>query len=326
MGTTQPPRVRAAVISLGVGAILMAVKFVAYAWTGSSAILTDALESIVNVAAASFLLGSLLFARIPADRNHPYGHGKIEFMSAAFEGGLITFAAISSFVAAGYALWRGPVVQNLDRGLVLTAVGAGGNGLLGAYLLREGKRSNSLALEADGKHVLSDTLTSAVLLLSLGIVKITGIAWFDPACAILLGLVLARTGMKVVRKAAGALLDEADPKSMQTLLDAIEDERVPGLIRVHHLRGIRFGPGTHVDAHLVMPEYWPLDRAHALCDAMEQKLKNRLGNNYDVMFHSDPCRRAYCAGCDVENCDIRQEPFTGRPAMTLEEAERPDPP
>lgn len=323
MLSEQQVRIRASLTSLVVGGLLLAAKFLAYSMTGSTAVLSDALESIVNVVAAAFLIGSVLFAGVPADRNHPYGHGKIEFFAAAFEGGLITFAAVATLAAAGSALVRGPEVRELDTGLLLTGAAGAVNLALGLFLVKVGRSHRSLALEADGHHVLTDVWSTAAILVGLFLVKVTGIQWFDPLLATGMGLALGLTGLRLVRRAAGGLLDEYDPDTVARLLEALEQERSPGLIRVHHLRALRFGAHTHVDAHLVLPEFWSLERSHALVDGIERKIRGSLGQA-DVMFHADPCRRAYCAGCEVDECAIRSAPFVERPRLTLDEAERPD--
>ena len=149
-------RLRAVVLSLVVGAVLLAAKYQAYRLTGSTAILSDALESIVNVVAAVFGLGGIVFAGRPADRNHPYGHGKIEFFSAAFEGGLIAFAAVLIVYEVILSLLRGPDLRALDVGVTIV-LGAGlVNLLLGWYLIRAGRKYESITLVADGRHVLAD--------------------------------------------------------------------------------------------------------------------------------------------------------------------------
>ena len=219
---------------------------------------------------------------------------------------------------------KGPELKELDAGLWLTAGAGVANLGLGLFLVKIGRKHSSVAIVADGKHVLTDVGSSAVILLGLFVVKWTGIAMLDPILAVVLGLALAWTGLGLVREAAGGLLDEYDAKTIQSLLAFLERERTLDLISVHHLRALRFGARIHVDAHLVMPEFWPLDRAHALCDTLEGKLKKQMGENFDVMFHSDPCRRAYCASCEVRNCAIRETPFAARRELTLEEAERPD--
>ena len=211
-------RLRAGLISLAVSVVLLGAKYVAYRLTGSTAILSDALESIVNVVAAVFALGGLLFAGRPADRNHPYGHGKIEFFSAAFEGGLIAFAAVLIIYEVVLSLLRGVEVRQLEAGLGIV-LGAGlVNLLLGVFLVRTGRRHSSLTLVADGQHVLSDFWTSIGIVAGLVLVRVTGLAWLDPVVAALVALNLMWTGARLVRQAAGGLLDEEDTALLDRLL------------------------------------------------------------------------------------------------------------
>jgi divalent metal cation (Fe/Co/Zn/Cd) transporter len=297
-------RLNAAIISLVVGLVLLAAKYVAYRLTGSTAILSDALESIVNVIAALFAIGGLLFAGRPADRNHPYGHGKIEFFSAAFEGGLISFAALLIVYEAVRVLLAGAVVQALDKGVLITVAAGLVNAGLGVYLIRTGRRTQSLTLVADG--------------------LVTGRAWFDPLIAALVGAQLGWTGFRLVRHAAGGLLDEEDTELLQRLVAALNENLAPGIIRVHYLRAIRSGRFTHVDAHLVVPEFWTVERAHELADGFEARVIAALPFDGEIAFHTDPCRRAYCARCDIADCPIRQAPFTGRSPMTVDEVVQDD--
>jgi cation diffusion facilitator family transporter len=318
-------RLRAGVLSSVVAVVLLAAKFEAYRRTGSAAVLSDALESIVNVVAAAFGIGSILFAGRPADRNHPYGHGKIEFFSAAFEGGLIVFAAILIVYEALKSLVLGPELRALDLGLAIVFAAGVVNALLGLYLVRMGRRHASLTLVADGKHVLSDWWTSAGIVAGLLVVRVTGIAWLDPLVACLVALQLFWTGFRLVREAAGGLLDEEDPELLRRLVAAL-GPRIgrDGVIHLHHLRARRAGRYHHVDAHLVVPEFWPVERAHAVSDALAGSVIRALGVEGELVFHTDPCRRAYCKECDVDACPVRVEAFAARPALTLEEAVRPD--
>ena len=323
--TSHPARVRAGAVSVVVGFALLWVKFYAYQTTGSAAILSDAMESIVNVAAALVALGAMVVASWPADRNHPYGHGKVEFMTAAFEGGLIAFAALLIVTHAVRTWIVGSEIRDLDYGIALT-LGAGlANYLLGAFLIRTGRQQSSIALVADGKHVQSDFWTSAGVGVGLGLVIITGRTWIDPLVAILVGIHLATTGWRLVREAAGGLLDEEDPDLLQQILDAIGAADLPGVIRVHFLRAIRSGNFRHVDAHLIVPEYWTVDRAHDLADELERRVTAALTGEAEILFHIDPCKRELCGQCDVEGCPIRLEPFAGKTELTLEEATRPEP-
>jgi cation diffusion facilitator family transporter len=319
-------RLRAGAISLVVSVVLLGAKYAAYRLTGSTAILSDALESIVNVVAALFALGGLVFAGRPADRNHPYGHGKIEFFSAAFEGGLIAFAAVVIIYEVVQSLIRGGEVRQIEAGLGIV-VGAGlANLLLGLFLVRTGRAHASLTLVADGQHVLSDFWTSAGVVAGLLLVRVTGLAWLDPVVAGLVALNLMWTGFRLVRHAAGGLLDEEDTPLLDRLLAALQRHVGQGVIRVHHLRAIRAGRFHHVDAHLVVPEFWSVDHAHELAESLAAEVIAELGVEGELVFHTDPCHRIYCAMCDLEGCPVRREPFRERPALTLEEAVQPDMP
>ncbi len=319
-------RLGAGVASVVVSVALLAAKYQAYLLTGSTAILSDALESIVNVAAAAFAVGGLVFAGRPADRNHPYGHGKIEFLSAAFEGGLIAFAALVIIYQVVQTLIRGAQVRQLEWGLAIV-LGAGLVNLgLGWFLLRIGRKYDSLALVADGQHVLSDFYTSAGIVLGLLLVRATGLAWIDPVVAAVVALNLLWTGARLVRHAAGGLLDEEDPAFLNRLLQVLGSHVGKGVIRVHHLRAIRAGRFHHIDAHLVVPEFWSVDRAHELSEDLARRVIEEMRVEGELAFHTDPCHRAYCAMCDLDGCPVRREPFRGRPQLTLEEAVRPDMP
>jgi cation diffusion facilitator family transporter len=319
-------RVRAGALSLVVSIVLLGAKYQAYLLTGSTAILSDALESIVNVVAAVFALGGLIFAGRPADRNHPYGHGKIEFFSAAFEGGLIAFAAVVIFYEVVQSLIAGVAVRRLEWGLVIVLAAGLVNLFLGWFLVKTGRRHASLTLVADGRHVLSDFYTSAGIVVGLLLVQVTGVSWLDPLVAAVVALNLMWTGARLVRHAAGGLLDEEDTGLLNRLLDVLRGHVGQGVIRVHHLRAIRAGRFHHVDAHLVVPEFWSVDRAHELAEDLALQVIKEVGVEGELSFHTDPCHHAYCAMCDLKDCPVRREPFRDRPLLTLEEAVQPDMP
>ena len=319
-------RLRAGLISLVVSVVLLGAKYEAYQLTGSTAILSDALESIVNVVAAVFAVGGLIFAAHPADRNHPYGHGKVEFFSAAFEGGLIAFAAVVIVYEVVVSLIRGPEVRQLGQGVLIIAAASLANLALGLFLVRTGRRYQSLTLVADGQHVLSDVWTSAGIIVGLLLVRLTGLVWLDPLAAAVVALNLMWTGYRLVRHAAGGLLDEEDTDLLNRLLEVLRSHVGQGVIRVHHLRAIRAGRFHHVDAHLVVPEFWSVDRAHDLAESLAETVIRQLGVEGEFAFHTDPCHRIYCAMCDLDECPVRREPFRDRPRLTLEEAVHPDMP
>ncbi|MBL8728118.1 MAG: cation transporter [Planctomycetes bacterium] len=314
-----------AVVAVVIAVALLAIKFWAYAITGSQAIFSDALESIVNVVAGAFALGVLAYAGRPADRDHPFGHGKIEFVSAAFEGGLIFCAAVVILWQAGEALFEGATPRQLDFGLVLTVIAGVANGLLGLFLVRYGRRHHSAALEADGHHLLSDFWTSVGVIVGLLAVRLTGLAWLDPVAAAVVALLLLLTGWRLVRRAIGGLLDEEDPMLLRQLVAVLTPHVRDGVIRLHHLRAIRSGRFRHISAHLVVPEFWSVERAHDTAEALAASVLAELPGDGDIDFHADPCERAYCRMCNLEACSVRQQPFDGVQPLTVDEVVRPDP-
>jgi cation diffusion facilitator family transporter len=309
MALDRSLRLRAGAISLGAAVLIFAAKFVGYRLTRSTAILSDALESIVNIIAALFMLASLRFASRPADENHPYGHGKVEFLASGFEGGLIAFAALLIVYEAVDALWFGRELLAIDVGLALVIAAGIANALLGYFLVRTGRRTHSPAIEADGQHVLSDFWTSAGVVVGLGLVAATGWQAFDPLVAIALGANLAVVGVRLLRRAVGGLLDESDPGLLAKLAAVIQAVRTPAVIAIHRLRAIRSGGVVHVDAHVVVPRFWPVSEAHDFAEGFERQLVRGVHQEAEFIFHLDPCRAAYCRGCRVDPCAVRGHDF-----------------
>ncbi|HWU44970.1 MAG TPA: cation diffusion facilitator family transporter, partial [Bdellovibrio sp.] len=280
-------------------------------------VLSDALESIVNVVASLVALFVIRFAAQPADKDHPYGHGKAEYFSAAFEGGLIFFAALMIIGESIKAIVDHELPQKLEIGLAVIGLAAFFNLILGIYLKRVGTNHHSEALRASGAHVLSDVYTTVGIMVGLGLVLWTQLTWLDPLIAIGVGLQLAFSGFKIVRESWGGLLDEVDEKSLVDLSQAIEKNRKPGIIDIHHLRIIRAGSFHHVDAHLVVPEYWDVAKVHNETHEFETKVVSDYRFDGEIAFHLDPCKKSYCEICNVENCPIRQVPFKSLRAFTV---------
>lgn len=316
-------RIAAGTLSLVAGIGIMALKFFAFKLTKSQAVLSDAFESIVNVVAAAFALWAVRAADEPPDEQHPYGHGKLEFVTAVFEGGLISFAALMIGYEAIMTLIRGTAAPDLSRGLFIMILAGGLNGLLGVILIMAGRATASMALVADGKHVLTDFMTTVGILIGLGVVKMTGIAWLDPAIALAMAFLLAFTGIPLVRTAIDGLIDAASPGLLERLLGALERTREPGDIRVHHVRAMRNGRRIHVDGHLVVPEFWTVEVAHDRAGAYEKRVIKDMALEGEMEFHMDPCRQAYCRSCDLNDCPIRLEPFTHRPPLNILELTSP---
>lgn len=294
--------------------------------TESKAILSDALESIVNVVAAIVALIVLRISIKPADRDHPYGHGKAEYFSMAFEGGLITFAAIAIYYESIRALIKGIELDRLSDGLLIIAGCGVANGILGLYILRTGKKLNSLTLTASGIHILSDFWTSVGLILGLFLVTLTGLNWLDPITALVYGAVLLYSGYKIVRQSMGGLMDEEDFEVITKVGALFQKHVFPGIIRIHHTRVIRSGSYHHIDAHVVVPEYWDVEKAHNETSRFEKSVIKEYYSDGEIHFHVDPCRQAYCEACDVSDCPVRKKIFIERIPFSLEELTDPNEP
>lgn len=329
-GVTEDPgqkrRMIAGGISLLVSVILFGFKLTAYRLTGSQGVLSDALESIVNIVSAATALMVLRIAAKPADKDHPYGHGKIEFFSAAFEGGMISFAGGLIVFEAIQALIDGIELQRLSVGLIIIAGAGAVNALTGVYLRHVGRKHHSPALVASGKHLLSDFWTTAGVMAGLTAVWITGLHWLDPIVAIVVGGHLAWAGLQLLYRSGSELMDAEDRTVIETLARLFERHVRPGIIRIHHTRVVRSGRYHHVDLHLVVPEFWRVDEAHEHANRFEKQVIRDYPMEGELHFHLDPCRRAYCRTCDYPDCPVRLIPFEARVPFSLEELTSPTEP
>jgi cation diffusion facilitator family transporter len=294
---------RAVLLSLVVGVTLLVVKFVAYFLTGSAAVFSDAMESIVNVAASSFALYSLVLAHAPPDESHPYGHGKVEFFSGGFEGGMILLAAVVATVKAIDDLVRGAQLAGarLDWGLVLMGATLPVNGLVGLFLVRTGRRKGSVTLVADGHHLMTDAITSVVALAALGVVRLTGWRYADPIGAMAVSVYIARTGLRLLRQAVGGLMDRQDVED-EALLRRILDGHLgpagaePRICGYHKLRHRHSGRYHWVDFHITVPADLDIARAHKVASAIEYEIEQALGEG-NATAHVEPCEEPGCASC-----------------------------
>jgi cation diffusion facilitator family transporter len=284
----------------------MAIKFIAYYLTGSAAILSDALESIINVVAAGFALASIIVAARRPDPAHPYGHGKVEFFSAGFEGALIVLAALGIFYAAWPRLFHPQAIPKLERGLLLIVGAALVNLILGAILVILGRRTKSIVLVADGKHVLTDVYTTAGVVLGLVAVFLTGWNWLDGAVAILVGLNILITGARLVHQAAAGLMDTSDPELLEEICRVIAQHRRPMWIDIHQLRARRAGTHLFIDFHLILPRDLSLEESHGEVKKLEQILNDYFEGQADILIHADPCMDPECPICGHEPCEHRQ--------------------
>ena len=288
----QRQRFRAAMLSLLTGLVMLGLKMGAYLLTGSATVLSDALESVVHVAAVSFMFWCFRFSSAPPDAEHPYGHGKAEYLSIGFEGGAIVLAAAAIVWEAVSSLIVGHQPQQVDVGLGLIVIAAVINFCLGTWLLRVGRRTKSAILVADGQHVLSDVWTSLGVIVGVGLIWLLPEhspwrAWLDGGVAILLALFILWVGWRLVRQAMRGLLDEVDPHAVERVVSAINQIRDPAWHDVHNLRLRVSGDFTYVDFHLVVPSLWSVAAAHAAVEHLEQHILATLGAKGAVMIHLD---------------------------------------
>lgn len=305
-----PPVERAAALTaVGVSVLLTTVKFLAYGLTGSAAVFSDALESVVNVAASTFALYAIALAHEPADEGHPYGHGKIEFLAALFEGTLILAAGLTVLWHAAAIAWAGTQLVRPGWGLTLVALASLVNLVVGTLLLRVGRRSGSLALEADGWHLLTDVFTSLAVLVSLALVWWTGLRWIDWLAALLMGGYLLATAAHLMRRGAAGLMDEqdrADDALIRSILDGhLARPAGPGICSYHKLRHRHHGRMHWVDFHLCVPRNLTVHEGHELAGAVEGEIERTLGHA-DATAHVEPCPG--CQRCSPDPPDPPSPP------------------
>lgn len=299
-------------VALVVSLVLFAIKMTAYLVTNSNAILTDALEGLVNILGAGFGLFSLYYATLPRDKNHPYGHGKIEFVSSGFEGVLILIAGASMIGKAGYSIFFPEQVSINTLGLSLVAFAGLINYLMGYSMVKQGQKENSVQLKAGGKHLISDGYSTVGLLVGLAIVWVTKIDMLDNVLAILLGLVISVAGYKIIRESFSGIMDEADPKQLEKVSKILESKRRPAWVDIHNFRIVRYGSKIHMDAHLTLPWYFTLKESHDEVNRLEEVLDNAFNKDIETSIHTEPCLPKSCEICELDKCAQRKFVFVKR--------------
>lgn len=310
MSSSVLPYIR---VSFIISTVICGLKFWAYWATGSLVILSDALESIINVAGAAFAWYSIYLAGKPKDLDHPYGHGKIEFFSIGFEGGMIFLAGIGIAVQAVLYFITPKELMQLQTGIWLSIAAGLANFILGSVLLLKGKQSNSITLKGNGHHILSDGYTSLGVIVALGLILLTGHKWIDPLASIIAAAVLIYTGAKLVRKAIRGLMDEMDLNIVEEITTILIQNRRPDWIDVHNLRVQRYGNNFHVDCHVTLPYYFSLEQVHQEISEMDELLnRNFEKGTIEFFIHTDPCIELSCAHCLLSECTVRRKPFAGK--------------
>lgn len=299
--------------------VLFIIKVIAWILTHSVAILTDALESTVNVIAGFIGLYSLYVAAKPRDEDHPYGHGKAEFLSAAVEGTLISIAGlVIIYESIENFIHPQPLLQ-LDYGIILVAITATINFIVGLIAVRKGKKNNSLALVASGKHLQSDTWSTVGLIIGLVLIRATGKVWIDSVVALLFAGFILYTGYHILRSSVAGIMDEADKKLLQKMLAVLNGNRRENWIDLHNLRIIKYGGTLHIDCHLTIPWYLNVVEAHTEVEELASLIKKEFGDAIELFVHTDPCLDFSCPICTKDNCQVRKNSFQKRVEWTLKD-------
>ena len=291
-----------------VGVILFIGKLIAWHLTNSDAVFSDAMESIVNIISAFMGLYSLYLASQPKDENHPYGHGKVEFVTSGIEGSLIIFAGIIIIVEAVDSLLHTNALKKLDYGIFIVLGTAIANYIMGYISIQKGKKENSIVLLSSGKHLQSDTITTIGVVLSLILVYFTQIFWIDAAVALLFGSYIIFVGYKIVRKSLSGIMDEADPDLLSAVVEVLQRDRKKEWIDIHNMKIQQYGSGLHIDAHITLPWYNDLRSSHQEMENIIKTLVAETERNVEFNFHMDDCKPHSCEICELE-CVHRQHSF-----------------
>ena len=298
--------------------VLFILKFVAYFMTHSLSVLSDALESIVNVLAGSIGLYSLYVASKPKDKEHPYGHGKAECISAAFEGSLIITAGLIILYESIDAFVHHNELHSLDNGLSILLTTAVLNLTAGWYVKVKGKKNKSLALISSGQHLIIDSLTTFAVAVGVGIVLVTNYTGIDTAIAVLMSFWIMYNGYKIIRESLAGIMDEADMALLEAVIEELNRSRNKQWIDLHNLRVIKYGTHIHIDCHLTVQWYLNVNEAHAVVEQFTSLIKNKFGDSVEFFIHTDGCMPVSCPICTIDTCEKGQVPFQQKLDWTIE--------
>lgn len=301
---------------------LFSLKIFGWIITDSNALLSDALETIANISAAAFGFLSLRMAMKPRDEDHPYGHGKIEFVAAIFEGTLITISGLLILIKVIFNFFVPDEPENLDKGLLVAGIAGLFNGVAGLIAWQKGRRLRSATLQAAGLHLLSDTISTAGVLVGLGLAYYTGWLILDNITALILGIVLAAMGLRLVWRNVHDIMDKADPRLLADLCRFLNEKRRHDWVDIHNLRVIKYGADVHLDCHITVPYFYSLQQAHDLSDDFSRQVISHFGPNTEAFVHLDPCLPQMCRLCLHHPCTARTAPFEKKIDWTPELLQR----
>ncbi len=292
-----------------VAVLLFSIKIVAWYLTHSVSILTDALESIVNIIAGLVGYYSLSIAYKPRDSNHPYGHGKAEFLSAAIEGTLIMLAGVYIIYEGVEHLIHPRPLEQLHFGILLEVCSALINFVVGFLAVKKGKANGSEALEASGHHLKTDTYSTIAIIIGLVLMYYTGFRQLDSIVAIIMSIVIMIIGYRIARKSVAGIMDEADEKILGKVIDLLNRSRLPNWVDIHNLRVIKFGNVLHVDCHMTVPWFLNVRQAHKEVEALRNLIEKEFGSAMEFFVHADDCTGRCCPICIKTDCTVREHPF-----------------
>jgi len=287
MDAERPMLLRFAAASIAAAIVSIGMKLGAYVITGSVALLSDGLESLVNLAAAVVALAALWIAALPADEEHAYGHSKAEYLSSGFEGALILLAAVVIVWQAGDRLRHPRPLASPGLGLAAAAIATLVNLVVAVVLLRAGRRFDSITLEADAHHLVADVITTIGVMIGLAITALTSIHWVDPIVAFLVAANIVRIGFDLLRRSALGLLDTALPAEMRSEITRIlQEERAHG-VDFHAIRTRQAGARRFVSFHILVPGDWSVQRGHDLLEGIEDRIRRSIPR-CTVFTHLEP--------------------------------------
>lgn len=302
---------------VAISVVLMGGKFLAFVLTDSVGILTDAMESIVNVVAGFISLYSLYLAAKPKDKEHPFGHGKVELISASIEGLMILVAGGIIIFEGVNRLFSPSMPQKLDIGIIVVAFAGLVNWVAGWYSIRTGKRHNSIALVSSGKHLQSDTYSTIGLVIGLVLLYVTKVPWIDSALALVFGAVIALTGIGILRKTTANLMDSADRSVLEAVGKVIDSNRQPDWIDIHDMKVIKYGSFFYIDCDMTVPWYYDIVQGNAVSKALSEAVEREFSDRVQLSVHLDSCAELHCEHCEVAECPYRRKPFEAPLEYTL---------
>jgi len=309
-------RVQKRIIAISI--LLFVAKIIVFLITNSVGILTDALESIVNIVTAIISLYSIRVALKPYDDDHPFGHGKVEMLSASLEGILIILAGIFIIYESVSRFIEPTPIQQIDIGIWVVAIAGAINYIMGYYSIRVGKKHNSIALVSGGKHLQSDTYSTIGLVVGLFVLYITNIAWIDSVIALIFGVIIIATGYSILKQTIATLMDTADFMLIHKLVEIVWKHRRPNWVDIHNVKIVKYGNTHHIDCDLRLPKYYNIEEAHAESEMLKNVIAQHYDMHFDITIHVDACNSEFCKECIHVDCPIREHKFIEQKPWTIE--------